>query len=197
MVIMKIFNLIFISVLLFLDLGCCRSNSCIRIVGVSRNPLDKSIDIIIDKIDDVIELSIKYYCEKKVWPQSKDILIEYADTRSAIKKFDEFNSIKFTVQSNKRLDIYFDFKKFNYDSIEVERYKGFCGIFIQQQELCPDKNYVEINVSDYTAYLENGRRKESGDVEKRKPIDLKMPVIIKFDEFKNRTVDSIQFGYQI
>jgi hypothetical protein len=151
------------------------------------NPMAISTEIMIEKMDGVIEASIKYYCEKGAWPSSKDDIANYRGSKGKVN-IGDFKKMEFNKQGDKRLNINFDIVAFDDKSFHVEKYTGFCDIFIQDDKSCLEKNTVELYVSVFIIYNKNSSDKN--------PINIPSPIIIKFDNFKDRTITSIQHGYE-
>lgn len=181
---MRILKYVLPACFLLYNINCCRT-SCLNMIPI--NPLAMSTEIMIDKIDGVIEASIKYYCEKGMWPSSKNDIANYRGGKTQIN-INDFKKIEFKKQGDKRLNLNFDVYAFDDRSFHVEKYTGFCDIFIQDDISCLEKNSVELYISDFIIYNKN-----SGD---QNPVNVPTPIIIKFDNFKDRTITSIQHGYE-
>lgn len=146
-----------------------------------------SAQIMIDKMDDVIEASIAHYCGKGSWPSSKEDVAKYSAGKTKVN-ISDFKKVEFNRQGDKRLNINFDIYAFDSMSFHIEKYTGFCDIFIQDDKACAEKNSVELYVSDFIIYNKNS--------DDKKPLNVPSPIIIKFDNFQNRTISSIQNGYE-
>ena len=181
---MRILKYVMPACLLLYNMNCCRT-CCLNIIPV--NPMAISTEIMIEKIDGVIAASINYYCEKGMWPSSKNDIANYRGGKSKIN-ISDFKKMGFSKQSDKRLNINFDIYAFDDRTFHVEAYRGFCDIFIKDDKSCLDKNAVELYISDFIIYNKNSSDK--------KPIDIPTPIIIKFDDFNDRTISSIQHGYE-
>ncbi len=181
---MRILKYLLPAFLLISNISCCRT-SCLNMIPV--NPIALSTGIMVEKMEFTIEASINYYCEKNKWPSSKNDIADYRTDKGKVN-IGDFRKIEFNKQGDKRLNINFDISAFDYKTFRVEKYAGFCDIFIQDDTQCADNNKVELYVSDFVIYNKNYADK--------KPIKIPIPIIIRFDNFKNRTITSIQQGYE-
>lgn len=179
-----IIKFMIIILLVLLNNRCCRT-SCINILPA--NPMALSTQIMIEKTEAVIESAINYYCEKGKWPASKDDIAKFGGSKKKLN-ISDFNKLEFNRQGDKKMNINFDIFQFDHQAFHIEKYSGFCDIFIKNSKACMDENSVELYVSEFIIY-----NKKSSD---KKPLNIPSPIIIKFDNFKNRTIASIQHGYE-
>lgn len=180
---MRFIKYILISSLVLLNIKCCRT-SCVKIF---QNPYAASTQIMIGKVEGIIEGSIKCYCKNGKFPASNEEIRGF--TKKNVNPKD-LRKLEFSTQGERRLTVNFDFAEFVRDNYRVLKYRGFCGIFIPDDKKCMEENDVQIYITDFIIYAEG--KEKSG-----KPLDIDTPIIIKFENFQSRTISTIQHGYEI